>query len=144
MSDESGSAALEFIAVGVLLLVPLLYLAIALGTIQEQTLGAETAARQAARAIADAPDAEAAASRGDAVLADIVEEYGIDPDTVDISVRCVPATPPCPTAGATVVVTVATRARLPLVPGVVGLDEAAAIPIEAQSMQKVSRQWSGS
>ena len=48
MTDDDGSAALEFIAVGVILLVPLVYLIIALGAVQEQTLGVEAAARHTA------------------------------------------------------------------------------------------------
>ena len=50
-SDDDGSAALEFILVGLVLLVPIVYLVIALGAIQGQALGVETGARQLARAI---------------------------------------------------------------------------------------------
>jgi hypothetical protein len=38
-------------------------------------------------------------------------------------------------------VSVATSARLPFVPAVLGLDRAVSVPIEAVSAQKVSRQW---
>ena len=38
---ERGSAALEFIVVGLLLLVPLVYLIAAIGMIQQQSLGVE-------------------------------------------------------------------------------------------------------
>lgn len=41
------------------------------------------------------------------------------------------------------VVTVSTRVPLPLVPGVLGLDQATAVPVEAVSVQKVSRRWGG-
>ena len=58
--DDEGSPALELITVGVVLIVPLVYLIVALGAIQEQTLGAEAAARQTARVIALAPDADTA------------------------------------------------------------------------------------
>lgn len=57
LHDDAGSAALEFITIGVILLVPLVYLVVALGAIQEQTLGVEAAARHIARTIAQAPDA---------------------------------------------------------------------------------------
>ena len=49
---EEGTAALEFIAVGLLLLVPIVYLVITLGTIQGQSLGVEAGARHIARAVA--------------------------------------------------------------------------------------------
>lgn len=139
--DDEGSAALEFIAVGVILLVPLIYLVIALGAIQEQTLGAEAAARHMARVIARAPDAVAATARADAVLTGVVDEYGLDADAVDVSLSCTPSGVECPSAGATVLVTVTTRVRLPLVPELLGLDRSTAVPVEAEAVQKVSRLW---
>lgn len=143
MRDDAGSSSLEFIAVGVIMLVPLLYLVIAVGSVQEQSLGVEAAARQAARAIASAPDLSTAAGRGERVLEEIVEEYGIDPGAVDVEVSCRPRPSPCPATGTTVVVTVSTRVPLPLVPGVLGLDQATSVPVEAVSVQKVSRRWGG-
>lgn len=139
--NDDGSAALEFITVGVILLVPLVYLVIALGAIQEQTLGLEAAARHTARAIAMAPDAVAAAADGDAVLEGIIEEYGLDPEAIDVSLSCSPAGVECPSAGVTLIVTVAARVQLPLVPPVFGLDRATSIAVQAESAQKVSRLW---
>ena len=49
--NQRGSAALEFILVGMLLLVPLVYLVVSLGLIQGQSLGAEAGARHIARAL---------------------------------------------------------------------------------------------
>lgn len=141
LADDTGSAALEFITVGMLLLVPLVYLVLALGAIQEQTLGAEAAARHTARVIGQAPDAATAGARGDAVLANTIREYGMDADAVDVRISCRPATPECPTAGSTVIVTVRTRVSLPFMPPIFGLDRIAAIPVEAQSAQKTSRLW---
>lgn len=141
IGDETGSAALEFIVAGLLMLVPLVYLVLVLGAVQEQTLGAEAAARHTARVIGQAPDADAAAERGDAVLAAVVREYGMDADAVDVAITCRPAGAECPTAGATVIVTVRTEVSLPFMPPIFGLDELTAIPVEAQAAQKVSRLW---
>lgn len=140
-TNDDGSAALEFITVGLILLVPLVYLIITLGALQEQTLGAEAAARHAARVIGQAPDAATAAARSDAVLASVVDEYGMSADSIAFDLTCVPAAASCPTPGATVIVTVSTRVSLPLVPPLFGLDRVAMIPIEASSAQKVSRLW---
>lgn len=137
---ERGSAALEFILVGLLLLVPLVYLIVALGLIQGQSLGAEAAARHIARAVSTAADTADARGRADAVLAAVSDEY--DLDDVDLSVSCTPAGAECPRAGATLHVMVRTTVTLPLVPPVLGLDDLAAIPVEASSVQKVSRFWS--
>ncbi|WP_087133192.1 TadE family protein [Microbacterium esteraromaticum] len=141
LNEDDGSAALEFIVAGVLLLVPLVYLVLALGAIQEQTLGAEAAARHTARVIAQAPDADTASQRGDAVLVSVTREYGMDADAVQVGIACRPARAQCPDAGATVIVTVRTRVSLPFMPPLFGLDQIAAIPIEAESAQKVSRLW---
>ncbi|MDT0158620.1 TadE family protein [Microbacterium sp. ARD32] len=141
LSDERGSAALEFITVGVLLLVPLVYLVLTLGAVQEQTLGAEAAARHTARVIGQAPDADAASARGDAVLRSVIREYGMDQDAVEVHVTCRPAAATCPAAGSTVIVTVATRVSLPFMPPLFGLDRIAAIPVQAEAAQKVSRLW---
>lgn len=138
---ERGSAALEFILVGLLLLVPLVYLVVSLGLIQGQSLGAEAGARHIARAVATASDAGAANARADAVLGSVVEQYGIDPGAVKVSLACRPAGTVCPEPGATVIVTMSSRVTLPLVPPVLGLDRIASIPIQASAAQKVSRFW---
>ncbi|MFJ2544369.1 TadE family protein [Microbacterium sp. NPDC087589] len=141
--DDDGSAALEFIAVGVILLVPLVYLITALGAIQEQTLGVEAAARHTARAIALAPDAATAAMRSEQVLASISDQYGIDTESIEVSVTCAPIEVACPSAGATVSVSVATSVSLPLVPTIFGVDEASSIVVEGSAVQKLSRLWGG-
>ena len=138
---DEGAAALEFILVGVILLVPLVYLIVALGAVQGQTLGAESGARHIARAVATAPDAATAAARAEAILASVVDEYGLAADAVEVAVTCTPAGSACPASGATLHVTVATRVTLPLVPPILGLDHIASIPVEAAAVQKVSRFW---
>ncbi|MFT4258283.1 TadE/TadG family type IV pilus assembly protein [Microbacterium sp.] len=139
--DEEGSAALEFITVGLILLVPLVYLIAALGLLQQQTLGVEAAARHTARVISQASDAETATLRTEQVLAGIVDEYGLNPDSVEIALSCTPTGVECPSAGATVTVVVSAMTPLPLMPPVLGLDRSTAIPIEAVAVQKMSRLW---
>src|SRR5688572_9670752 len=75
---ERGSAPLEFILVGLLLLVPLVYLVVALGLIQEQALGAEAGARHIARTVSTASGIGEARERADRVLQAVVDEYGMD------------------------------------------------------------------
>ncbi|WP_194398074.1 TadE family protein [Microbacterium atlanticum] len=139
--DERGSAALEFILVGLLMLVPLVYLVVALGMIQGQSLGAEAAARHVARAVSTATGAADARQRADAVIDAVSEEYGLA--GVDLALACAPEGASCPRAGATLHVTVRTTVPLPLVPPVLGLDRIAAVPVEASAAHKVSRFWSG-
>lgn len=140
--DDAGSAALEFLTAGIIFLVPLAYLIIALGMIQQSTLGAEAAARHTARVIGQSHDAESAARSSAAVLANAVEEYDLDSDSTGVSISCVPTGVPCPSPGVTVLVTVNTWVSLPFIPPIFGLDAATRIPLEAEAAQKLSRLWS--
>jgi Flp pilus assembly protein TadG len=140
-ADDDGSAAVEFVFAGLLLLVPVVYLVIALGAVQSQTLGVEAGARHIARAVATAEGEEDADARAGRILTSVVEQYGLDAGEVEVTVSCGGEATPCPQAGTTVVVTVSTRVALPLVPPVLGLDRLARIPVEASSVQKVSRFW---
>jgi len=139
--DETGSAALEFILVGMLLLVPLVYLIVSLGLIQGQSLGAEAGARHIARAISTAEGADAARVSADRILRSVIDEYALDEDSLGVSLQCRPAGRECPEAGSTLVVTVRTNVTLPLIPPVLGLDRLANIPVEGSAVQKVSRFW---
>lgn len=137
--DERGSAALEFIVGGVILLVPIVYLVVTLGIIQSHALGVEAASRHVARAVSSAESAEDAEARAGAVLDSIVREY--DLDAVEVDVSCVGEPAACPGAGETVRVTISASVPLPLVPPVLGLEDATRIDVEASSVQKVSRYW---
>jgi hypothetical protein len=139
--DDDGSAALEFITVGVILLVPFVYLVLILGAVQEHALGVETAARHTARVLSAGPDAETATERGEAVLQSIADQYGIDRGSLAVTVTCQPAGEECPASGSMVTVTISASVRLPFVPPIFGLDGAAVIPVESTSVHKTSRSW---
>lgn len=137
-ADESGAAALEFVLVGLVLLVPLFYLVIVLGHIQSHSLGAEAASRHLARVIATASDSERP-QQVLKVVGAIEKEYGMRGGALDVSVSCIPAADTCPYAGAIVRVTVRISVRLPLVPEVFGLDRIARVHVEAEGVQQVRR-----
>ncbi|MDQ1128247.1 TadE family protein [Microbacterium sp. SORGH_AS_0888] len=141
VTDDDGSASLEFLVAGLVLLVPIVYLVVTLGMIQHAALGVEAAARHIARAASLAEDPEDAAERVQVVRAEIAAEYGLDADRLQIELVCVGGGSVCPVAGATVRVTARSEVALPLVPPVLGLDDLAAVPVEASAVQKVSRSW---
>ncbi|MDN3310657.1 TadE family protein [Microbacterium oryzae] len=140
LRDENGSAALEFLVAGLVLLVPLAYLVVALSAVQEGALGVEAAARHAAHAVARTGADRQAAEALPRVIDAVAAEYGLDGDALEVSLACAPAGE-CPRAGASVIVTVGATVRLPLVPPVLGLDRLTSVPVEAASVQKVSRFW---
>lgn len=141
-SDEDGSAAIEFLLVGLVLLVPLVYLVIALGQIQSGAMAADSASRHLARAIATANDDAEAEGRIDDILGSLITQNGWEAESVDMDVRCEPVTP-CPAAGALIRVTVTVDVALPLVPAVLDLEDRARVTVEATGVQRVSRGWGG-
>jgi Flp pilus assembly protein TadG len=138
-ADESGSASLEFIVTGLLLLVPLVYLVLAVSAVQGASLAVEGAARQASRVFVQAgsiSEAQAAASRAiEVTLAD----YGLDSAEVAVAIQCQPVPTACLTRRGFVTVTVETTVALPLVPSVLDLDLPAGVPVRAASTEQVSR-----
>ena len=140
LREDTGTAALEFITVGLILLVPLVYLVIALAALQAGTLAVEGAARQAARVFVQAPNPEEAAARASRAIEFGLSDYGVDPSSASTSVQCSGA-PRCPARNAIVTVTVRVDVPLPLVPDVLDLSSAASVPIESSATQRVSRFW---
>lgn len=137
ISGERGSASLEFLTVGIILLVPLVYLVLALAAIQAGALGVEGAARQAARvAVTETAGAETEAAAARAVQVALAD-YGIDAAAASVTVRCDRAD--CSEAGARVSVSVAARVELPLVPDFLALSSVGTVPVEASATQTVSR-----
>jgi len=138
-TDDRGSSSLEFVTVGLVLMVPLVYLVVAMAAIQGGALAIEGAARQAARVFVLAPDlaqAEASATRAlDFALAD----HGIEPDTASITVTCVPNPANCLDRRSFVTVTVDLEVPLPLVPPVIVAEFPLAVPLSATATQQVSR-----
>ena len=137
--NDEGSASLEFITAGMLLLLPIVYLVLTLSVLQAGAFAVEGAARQAARVyVQSATTAEASAAAGRAVEFALAD-YGLDTSSVDVEVSC--TAQPCLTRREFVTVEVTTTVTLPLVPPVLNLDVAMAIPISSTATQQVSRFW---
>lgn len=129
---EHGSAALEFLAVAVLLLVPLVYLVIALGAVQSAMLATSAAARAVVQVVTTSPDG----SVPDAVAL-AVSDFGIDPAAVSTRVECDDVD--CVRRSSTVRATVSTEVPLPFVPAVFGLDRAVVLPVQATAAGRIER-----
>ena len=142
LADDTGTAALEFVTAGLILLVPLVYLILVLATVQAGALATEGAARQAARVFVQAESAEDAARRAGRAIEFGLADYGIDSETASVTVSCSGSTGNgCPGRNAVVTVTVRVNVPLPLVPDVLDLSQAASVPVEATARQQVSRFW---
>lgn len=138
---DEGSAAVEFVTAGVLLLVPLVYLVVALAAIQGAALAAEGAARQAARVYVQASDQAGGRQAAERAVAFALADFGVPADRAEVAIACSPLPEQCLTRSGTVSVHVSVPAPLPLVPSLAHLDQRLSVPVEASAVRKVSRLW---
>ena len=140
--DDRGSASLEFVTVGLVLLVPLVYLVLAMSSIQAGALAVEGAARQATRVFVQSTDLDSAQAAALTAVDFALADHGIDPGSATITVTCEPNPAACLTRRGFVTVAVALSAPLPLVPPVLIGDFPIAVPLTGSATQQVSRFWS--
>ena len=140
-TSERGSASLEFITAGLILLVPLVYLVLALSALQGGTLAVEGAARQAARVYVQAPNEAEGTARALRAVQFGLADYGIPAETASVRIDCKPGPSGCLTRQGIVVVTVRIGVPLPLVPDLLSFRTAATVPLQASATQTVSRFW---
>ena len=138
-SNERGSASLEFITAGMLLLVPMVYLVLTMSALQAGALAVEGAARQAARVYVEAPSEAEAIARAERAVEFAFADHGLELADAAVSVTCHPRPDECLARRGIVTVVVGTRVPLPLVPPVLSVDAGAAVPLQASATQQVSR-----
>jgi hypothetical protein len=141
LSREDGSAALEFITAGFLLLIPLVYLVLVMAAIQGGALSVEGASRQAARVYVQAPDAGSAGQRAQTAVDFALGDFGLGAVSHSVTISCRPNPAACLTRRGFVTVTVTAKVPLPLVPNVLALRTPLAVPLSATSTEQVSRFW---
>ncbi|MDH6536550.1 hypothetical protein [Aurantimicrobium minutum] len=136
LTNDEGSASLEFITAGMLLLIPLVYLVVAVGAVQGATLATEGAAGQAARVYVESPDQDTAIKRAQQAIDFALADYGLDSKQADVTITC---TSSCLEPESLVSIGVGVKVVMPLVPAVLNLDQAAVVPVSSQASQVVSR-----
>lgn len=128
--DDSGGAIVEFIAITLLLLIPVIYLVVTVSRVQAGILAAESAAHDAARAAvvegvreleagaAYAQAIEAGQARARAVTTVNAANFGFAAEDARLVLGC--STDPCLSLGSNITADVEIRVALPGVPGFVG------------------------
>ena len=140
-ADDDGSASLEFVTAGLVLLLPLVYLVLAMASIQAGALAIEGAARQAARVFVQSGSiAEAQAGAASAVQFALAD-HGVDPATVRVEVACALRPTQCLTRRGLVTVTIQIAVPLPLAPPILNGGLPMSVPLTASATQQVSRFW---
>ncbi len=140
-AGDRGSASLEFVTAGVLLLVPLVYLILAMAAIQGGALSVEGASRQAARVFVQAGSAQDAAARANTAVDFALQDFGVDARRATVTITCRPKPSACLTRRGFVTVTVTASVPLPLVPSGLAVTTPLAVPMSATATEQVSRFW---
>jgi Flp pilus assembly protein TadG len=118
--SDQGSALVELSWLGILLLVPVLWIVVSVFEVQRGAFATSGAARAAGRAYAlAATDAEGHA-RASAAARQALADQGVPGQPLQLSVSCSPVPASCHTPGSTVTVVVRSQVDLPLLPDVVG------------------------
>lgn len=131
---ERGSAVVEFVFLGVLMIVPLVYLVMTLARIQAGTYAVTAAAREAGRAFVTASDEQAGEARAQAAAAIAFADHDFaGVGTVTISCRQQPCLRPGGRVGTAAQVTV----PLPLVPSFARRVVPLELPVSATHLSTV-------
>ena len=138
MKSERGSASLEFISAGVLLLVPLIYLVLVCGRVQAASLAAEGAVRQAARVFVTAPSLALASSRSEMAITDALTDFSFQRSAARASVSCSPVPGRCLQPRSWVTVRVSVGVTLPFLPSVLGLDRFTSLQVSSSATERVA------
>jgi Flp pilus assembly protein TadG len=119
-NDERGTALVEFVWLAILLLVPLLYVVLAVFETQRAAYAASAAARSATRAFVTAPDQGSAYARAEAAARLAFGDQGIDAADFSLTITCRPDPRRCLSPGSVVSAEVRSAADLPLMPAALG------------------------
>lgn len=119
---DEGSAVVEFVALGTLLLVPVVYFVLAVAQVQAGAFGVVAAAQQASQVLARAEPGTLSDAGLGAVAQLAASDQGFDTDRLAIRLECSDGA--CTEPGAVATVHATLEVPLPLVPGFTDLDVA--------------------
>jgi Flp pilus assembly protein TadG len=119
--NDEGTAIVEFVWLALLLLVPLVYVLLAVFGAQRTSYAAAAAARSAGRAFATAPDESSAYARAERAARLAFDDQGVH-SAMRLRISCRPDPDHCLTPGSVITAEVRTSAALPLMPTVFGSD----------------------
>jgi hypothetical protein len=119
-ADEQGTAIVEFVWLAILLLVPLVYVVLAVFATQRTSYAASAAARSASRAFVTSPDQATAYARAEAAARLAFGDQGIEAHGFSLTISCRPDPRRCLAPGSVVSAEVHSAADLPLMPTALG------------------------
>lgn len=136
MRAQRGSALVELCWLGILLVLPVLWIVMSVFQVQRGAFGVSAAARAAARAYALAPDDSAGLLRAREAAQVALGDQGVRDVTPEVRVTCTPYPADCHQGTSVITVSVHSRVVLPLMPDALGggrpsfaLDATQTVPI---------------
>ena len=121
---------LEFVVLGVCVLLPLVYVVLAVMKVQAASFGVTEAARQAGRAFAQADTAANGSDRANLAARLALQDQGISVDEAQVTINCDVGR--CLSPGSSATVLVATHISLPFVPDVWSDSSMASIEVSGE------------
>lgn len=134
--DENGSAVVEFVMLGVVLLLPLVYLVLMLGRVQAGAYAVSQASREAGRAYVTTDAGQDANGRARAAARISFLDQHVE-DTGRLTIACDGT--PCLRADGRVETTATVQVPLPFVPAFLGDVLPLSVPVSASHVSTVDR-----
>lgn len=119
-TGEQGSALVELTWLGILLLIPMLWIVMSVFEVQRGAFGVSAAARAAGRAYALAPTDAEGKRRAEQVARQALADQGLNNVPLDVLVSCTPYPANCHSGTSIITVHISSRVDLPLMPEVLG------------------------
>ena len=118
--SDRGTALVEITWLGILLLVPMVWIVVSVFHVQRGAFAVTGAARAAGRAYALAPTDAEGRSRARAAARQVLADHGIADAPLAVRVRCSPYPSDCHSGTSVITVRIDSAVRLPLLPVVLG------------------------
>lgn len=129
---EDGTALIEFVWLALLLLIPVVYILMAVFDVQRAAYGVSAASRSAARAFILAPDVATAYERANRAATVALGDQDVAGASVEIT--CTPTPADCLKSGSSVRIVVRMTQPLPLTPQALG-DQLAPIIVDSTHVE---------
>ncbi|MGI8577986.1 MAG: hypothetical protein ACR2KG_08730 [Nocardioidaceae bacterium] len=131
---EGGTALIELTWLGLLLLIPLVYVIITIVTVQRSAFGATEAVRAAGRAYILAPDVATAQQRAYRAAEIAMHDQGVELSPSQLVISCHPTPDSCLQPGSSVEVQLHMNVALPLAPAM-GARSTASVAVSAAHVE---------
>lgn len=138
LRGDAGSAVVEFVALGLIMLLPLVHLVVLVARVQAGSFAVDAAARSAAVAYAAAPDPATAGARAEGAVLLALRDQGFTVDPAAVTrVDC--DGDPCLRPEGRIAVTVSYAVPVPGVPDVLDAVLPLRVPVSGTSVAVVGR-----